>query len=93
VIPGFLRAAAVLFLTVACTVVAYLAGLLGLGERAAAGVMAWWGRAFIRLGGWSVQVEGLENLPSGGAVLVSNHQSLVDIPLFLSAFARPVRFL
>jgi len=38
-------------------------------------------------------VEGMETLPSGGAVLVSNHQSLVDIPLLLSAFPRPVRFL
>lgn len=92
-IRGSLRAAAAMILTIACTVAAYLAGRLGLGESAAAGVMAWWGRTFIRMGGWSVQVEGMENLPSGGAVLVSNHQSLVDIPLFLSAFARPVRFL
>ncbi len=92
-ILGFLRAVAVLLLTVSCTVAAYLAGFLGLGESAAAGVMAWWGRTFIKVGGWSVQVEGMENLPAGGAMLVSNHQSLVDIPLFLSAFSRPVRFL
>ena len=92
-IVGSLRAVAALFLTVGCSIAAYLAGYIGPGEAAASRVMGWWGRAFIRIGGWSVQVEGMENLPPGGAVLVSNHQSIVDIPLFLSAFPRPVRFL
>jgi 1-acyl-sn-glycerol-3-phosphate acyltransferase len=55
--------------------------------------MGWWGRAFVRLGGWTYRVEGMENLPSGGAILVANHQSIVDIPMLLSAFPRPVRFL
>jgi 1-acyl-sn-glycerol-3-phosphate acyltransferase len=45
------------------------------------------------LGGWTFRVEGAENLPSGGAVLVANHQSVVDIPMLLAAFPRPVRFL
>jgi 1-acyl-sn-glycerol-3-phosphate acyltransferase len=40
-----------------------------------------------------MDVRGMENLPGSGAVLVSNHQSLVDIPLLLSAFPRPVCFL
>jgi 1-acyl-sn-glycerol-3-phosphate acyltransferase len=35
----------------------------------------------------------MERLPPGGAVLVANHQSVVDIPLLLSAFRRPVKFL
>ncbi|OYV73674.1 MAG: hypothetical protein B7Z74_03510, partial [Deltaproteobacteria bacterium 21-66-5] len=61
--------------------------------RRAERVMGWWGRAFVRLGGWKLRVEGMENLPSGGAVLVSNHQSVVDIPMLLSAFPRPVRFI
>ncbi len=91
-IVGTLRALAVLFFTIACTVAAYLAGIIGSSEPLAARIMKWWGRVFIRMGGWSVRVEGMENLPSGGAVLVSNHQSLVDIPLLLSAFPRPVRF-
>ncbi len=92
-IIGFLRAVAALFLTLACSIATYLAGFAGPGEEPALRVMQWWGRTFIRVGGWSVHVEGMENLPSGGAVLVSNHQSLVDIPLFLTAFTRPVRFL
>jgi 1-acyl-sn-glycerol-3-phosphate acyltransferase len=55
--------------------------------------MGWWGRAFVRLGGWKLRVEGIGNLPPGGAVLVANHQSVVDIPMLLAAFPRPVRFL
>jgi len=55
--------------------------------------MGWWGRSFLRVGGWKFRVEGVENLPSGGAVLVANHQSVVDIPMLLSAFPQPVGFL
>lgn len=91
-ISGSLRTLAILLLTTACSVAAYLAGRLASGEETASGIVCWWGRAFIRLGGWDVRVEGMEHLPAGGAVLVSNHQSLVDIPLLLSAFSRPVRF-
>jgi 1-acyl-sn-glycerol-3-phosphate acyltransferase len=93
VILGVLRSVAILLLTFVGSLGAFLAGALGLGEAAASRVMCWWGRAFIRLGGWCVSVDGMETLPEGGAVLVSNHQSLVDIPLLLSAFPRPVRFL
>lgn len=92
-ILGVLRSVAILLLMLAGSVAAYLAGALGLGEPVASRVMGWWGRTFIRIGGWELSVEGLETLPAGGAVLVSNHQSLVDIPLLLSAFPRPVRFL
>jgi 1-acyl-sn-glycerol-3-phosphate acyltransferase len=55
--------------------------------------MAWWGRCVIRIGGWRVRAEGLERLPEGGAILVSNHQSLLDIPLFLSVFRKEIKFL
>jgi 1-acyl-sn-glycerol-3-phosphate acyltransferase len=89
---GVVRSAAILLLTFAASAAAYLAGTRGPGEPGASRVMGWWGRTFIRFGGWKLDVAGMENLPSGGAVLVSNHQSLVDIPLLLTAFARPVRF-
>ena len=92
-ILGALRTAVALLITAGASVAAVLVASLGSGEAAASGIMRWWGKVFIRIGGWSVQVEGMENLPPGGAVLVSNHQSLVDIPLLLSAFPRPVRFL
>jgi 1-acyl-sn-glycerol-3-phosphate acyltransferase len=47
----------------------------------------------VRTCGWVVRVEGMESLPAGGAVLVCNHQGLADIPLLLSAFPRPVKFI
>ena len=91
-ICGFIRALIVLALTVCSSVPPYFMGLVGSNEKAAH-FMRWWGRAFIRIGGWSVEVRGMENLPEGSAVLVSNHQSLVDIPLLLTVFPRPVGFI
>ena len=88
-----LRSAVIVLLTAGCSAMASLANSLGGGEAAASRVMCWWGKTFIRLGGWAVRVDGMEHLPPGGAVLVSNHQSLIDIPLLLFAFRRPVRFL
>jgi 1-acyl-sn-glycerol-3-phosphate acyltransferase len=87
-----LRSLILVLLTAGASIAAILAGRLFPREDRAGRVMGWWGRAFVRLGGWKLRVEGMENLPSGGAVLVSNHQSVVDIPMLLSAFPRPVRF-
>lgn len=89
---GFLRSLSILFLTAGCSLATLLAAVLSGGD-APGRVMGWWGRAFARLGGFRLRVEGMEELPAGGAVLVVNHQSLVDIPLLLSAFRRPVKFL
>jgi 1-acyl-sn-glycerol-3-phosphate acyltransferase len=90
---GALRSLALVLLTVGSSVAAILVDRLIPGVNRAERVMGWWGRAFIRLGAWTFRVEGMENLPSSGAVLVANHQSIVDIPMLLSAFSRPVRFL
>lgn len=92
-ITGVLKSAAILFLTVACSAAAAAMGFLSGEERIPSGIMRWWGRVFVRIGGWRIRVSGLEHLPEGGAILVSNHQSLVDIPLFLAALPRQVRFL
>ncbi len=88
-----LRSAVIVLLTAGCSGAALLADSLGWGGAAASRIMCWWGKVFILLGGWSVRVDGMDHLPAGGAVLVSNHQSLVDIPLMLFAFRRPIRFL
>jgi len=88
-----LRSLILVLLTAGSSVAALLADRLLPGGNRAEHVMVWWGRAFVRLGGWKLRVEGIENLPSGGAVLVANHQSIVDIPMLLSAFPRPVGFL
>ena len=93
VMRGALRSLILVLLTAGSSLAAILAGRLFPREDRAGRVMGWWGRAFVRLGGWKLRVEGMENLPPGGAVLVSNHQSVVDIPMLLSAFPRPVRFL
>lgn len=93
VISGVVKSAAILFLTLVSSLGASAAGFLSRSDRIPSGVMRWWGRKFIRIGGWEVRVGGLEYLPSGGAILVANHQSLVDIPLLLAAVPREVRFL
>ncbi|HEY5460754.1 MAG TPA: lysophospholipid acyltransferase family protein [Deferrimonas sp.] len=90
---GSLRSLILILLTAGSSVAAILADRLLPGGNRAERVMGWWGRAFVRLGGWTFRVEGMENLPSCGAVLVANHQSIVDIPMLLSAFPQPVRFL
>ncbi len=91
-IGGFLRMAASVLLTFGCSAATLVAAVFG-GAPAAARVMRWWGRAFVRVGGWTVTTKGVENLPAEGAILVANHQSLVDIPLLVAAFDREVRFL
>ncbi len=91
-IGGFVRTAANLLVTLGCSVATLVAGFFG-GGPAAARAMRFWGRAFVRVGGWTVTTEGAENLPGEGAILVANHQSLVDIPLLVAAFDREVKFL
>lgn len=87
------RSAAVLLLTFGVLVAIVLAGALTRSDRVPAGIMRWWGTWFVRIGGWPVQVSGAERIPEEGVILVANHQSLVDIPLLLSAFPRGVRFI
>lgn len=91
--PGVVRSAVILALTAALSFVAALGGLVSGGEKFPSAVMRRWGRAVIRLGGWSVRAEGLEYLPPGGAILVANHQSFLDIPLIVAALDREVKFL
>ena len=89
---GFLRTVAMLILTFGYSAATLVAGFFG-GVPAAARVMRRCGRAFVRVGGWTVSTQGAENLPGEGAILVSNHQSLLDIPLLVAAFDREVKFL
>jgi 1-acyl-sn-glycerol-3-phosphate acyltransferase len=93
VIVGAIKSLAILFHTLIGSLGAFLCGAVARSEDAAGRVMEWWGRGFIRLGGWRVRTEGLDRLPEGGGILVSNHQSLVDIPLLLAAFPREIKFL
>lgn len=93
VIFGVFRSAGILIVTVLAALAVSAVSLATDRERIPSAIMRWWGRVFVRIGGWRVHVEGLGHLPPGGAILAANHQSLVDIPLFISAIPREVRFL
>ena len=92
-ISGAIKSAGILILTLVSALAVAVTGLLTGSDRFPSALMRWWGRWFIRVGGWNIRVEGLSRLPEGGAILASNHQSLVDIPLFVAALPREVRFL
>ncbi|MBI5576602.1 MAG: 1-acyl-sn-glycerol-3-phosphate acyltransferase [Deltaproteobacteria bacterium] len=92
-IRGILTSVAILMHTLVGSLLIYICGAVARSERGCSRLMDWWGRWFVRLGGWSVHAEGIDLLPEGGAILVSNHQSLVDIPLLITALNRGVGFL
>ncbi len=52
-----------------------------------------WARRLIAITGTSVQVEGLEHVPPGPVVFVSNHQGNFDIPLFLGHVEKQKAFI
>ncbi len=48
-----------------------------------------WMGTILKIGGVRVEVEGLEHIPESPAVFVCNHQSMIDIPVLLTALGRP----
>lgn len=48
-----------------------------------------WSRRLLKLAGVKVTVQGLEHIPAGAAVFVSNHQGLFDIPTLLCYLDKP----
>ena len=44
-----------------------------------------WGQAICKKVGIDIRVKGIENVPDGPVVFVSNHQSYWDIPVFFTA--------
>ncbi|PFA23019.1 MULTISPECIES: lysophospholipid acyltransferase family protein [Bacillus cereus group] len=53
----------------------------------------WFGKKMVRVAGSTVQVNGLENVPKDKPVLVvSNHQSNMDIPVLLGYLNKPIGF-
>ncbi|MBO1627383.1 1-acyl-sn-glycerol-3-phosphate acyltransferase [Bacillus cereus] len=54
---------------------------------------SWFGKKMVRVAGSTVQVNGLENVPKDKPVLVvSNHQSDMDIPVLLGYLNKPIGF-
>ncbi len=52
-------------------------------------VVSEWGNRLLKAAGVEVQVNGLENIPEGAALFVSNHQGNFDIPILLSRLDEP----
>lgn len=77
-----IRGAAILLLTAACSALARLLP----GEREVRRLAVAWARWVVSLCGARVAVDGLWRMPPGGAVIASNHQSLLDIPVILETF-------
>jgi 1-acyl-sn-glycerol-3-phosphate acyltransferase len=52
-----------------------------------------WSKTFLRLAGANVMVEGIEHIPEGPVVLVSNHEGNFDIPVILGYLEKPTGFI
>lgn len=86
------RTAAVLLMTMGYSLTAVVAGFLTRTDNVPAKIMAHWGRMLLRLTGCRIVVECPTGLPDGGAVLVANHQSYLDIPMLQVALGARARF-
>ncbi len=73
--------------TVYHLLIVYILGALGMQEEQEKRIAATarnWGRALVKASGAKIIVYGVENIPTGRAVLfVGNHQSNFDIPIYL----------
>jgi 1-acyl-sn-glycerol-3-phosphate acyltransferase len=63
------------------------------GGRRNPELVKWAGGVFGRLAGIGPTLEGAENLPPGPAIVVSNHGSYLDSPLYLAAMPRVFTFI
>ena len=68
-------------------------GLHQEAELFSAGITHKWSKSLIKLSGSTVEVSGLENIPDGNVLFVSNHQGDFDIPLLLGYINKPKGFI
>ncbi len=52
-----------------------------------------WARNLMKISGSDVTVLGMENLPEGKALIVSNHEGNFDIPVLMSSIPKPFGFI
>jgi len=62
-------------------------------ERLVDSVVRRWAASMLRMAGVTVEVRGIENIPAGPSVIVSNHQGNFDIPILLACLDRPRSFI
>ena len=87
----------ILFLLLTIPVLLYMRVLQRRGEEQRVQqivdtLVPFWAKSLCKLAGAKVSVSGLENLPEGGCLIVSNHQSYFDIPVLLSVLKHPFGF-
>lgn len=63
------------------------------GRRGATAIMTFWGNSVVRLAGIQLEIEGLEHLSKEPAVIMSNHASMIDIPILFAALPLHLRFI
>lgn len=52
-----------------------------------------WGNALVKKANVKLNIQGLENIPSGPVLFVSNHQSYFDIPIFFASVDKQFGFI
>lgn len=52
-----------------------------------------WSKTIMKLTGSEVKVEGIEHLPEGAVVMISNHEGDFDIPTLLASIEKPFGFI
>ena len=77
---GLLSAPLLALLTLVFGIPAIAFGLLG-ARRSARRITTAWARSLLKVVGVKVVVEGVTNMPGGGAVYAANHGSVLDIPV------------
>ena len=64
------------------------------GRKGASKIMSFWGHFILKTGGIQMEIEGLENLdPDEPAIVMSNHASMIDIPVLFAALPLHLRFI
>jgi 1-acyl-sn-glycerol-3-phosphate acyltransferase len=92
-VPRLLYAAWLAALAVAVVALLWPPAVVWPGRRAALRCGRLGARVLLRLGGIRVSVQGLENLPRNGpVVLASNHASYADVPVLMASLPVDFRF-
>ncbi len=84
----------IILATIVMGTVSLLVSLFDFGGRIQHQISRVWSRMLLKVSGVKMRIEGLEKFDPGGAyVFVSNHRSLMDIPVVLAHLPLQFRFL